>query len=94
MQHRINNILNKTLNKEIKRERSYKQAVPVWYELEKHAITELYKERDNWCKYGVDAHVDHIVPLQHKLVCGLHTLANLRVITAYDNLSKHNKFEV
>ena len=41
---------------------------------------------------GFKYHVDHIIPLQHDLVCGLHVANNLRVVCADDNLRKHNKF--
>lgn len=77
-----------------KRRAVKKKALPSWYKSEIKAIQELYLERNKWCDYGIDAHVDHIVPLQHPLVCGLHCFANLQVITAYDNMSKNNTFEV
>jgi 5-methylcytosine-specific restriction endonuclease McrA len=39
---------------------------------------------------GVKAQVDHIVPLQSKIVCGLHNHFNLTIITEWLNKSKGN----
>lgn len=41
---------------------------------------------------GIEHQVDHIVPLIHPLVCGLHCEANLQVLTKAANLAKGNTF--
>ena len=64
-----------------------KLAVPSWADL--NIIKEFYEES----KYQ-QGHIDHIVPLQHKLVCGLHVEHNLQLLSPEDNLSKSNTFKV
>lgn len=41
---------------------------------------------------GVPHDVDHIVPLQSSIVCGLHAHTNLQVIPASVNRSKNNRY--
>ena len=41
---------------------------------------------------NVKWHVDHVIPLQGKIVCGLHVWNNFAVIPALINLKKGNKY--
>jgi hypothetical protein len=66
------------------------QATPSWANEEK--IREFYFAADFLgLVTGEWYHVDHIVPLRSKTVCGLHTDQNLQVIPASDNLRKNNR---
>ena len=49
------------------------------------------KSRQMTAETGVQHSVDHIVPLLHSLVCGLHCPANLQVLPLALNIQKSNK---
>jgi len=76
------------------RKSAVRTATPKWLSKEqKREIDQIYTER--WYKTwetGVEHHVDHIIPIKGKNVCGLNVPWNLRVVTAKENLSKNNRF--
>ena len=76
------------------RRRSAKlKATPEW--ADQDAIKVIYAEAQRLQDLlGIEFHIDHIVPLQGELVCGLHVENNLQVIPATLNLKKSNKFKV
>jgi hypothetical protein len=73
--------------------RDLKHLTPKWADIEK--INEIYvKARSLSQETGITYEVDHIVPLTHKLVCGLHVESNLQILTERENCQKSNKFIV
>ena len=74
-----------------KRRAREKVAIPAWSNL--RLVSDFYKTAKGLeMLLGEFYHVDHIVPLNSEIVCGLHCEANLQVIPAIENLSKGNRF--
>lgn len=79
-----------------KRKAAELQRTPAWLtEDDFWLIEEAYElaaKRTNLFKFAW--HVDHVIPLQGKLVSGLHVPTNMQVIPWDENRRKSNKFEV
>lgn len=67
------------------------QATPAW--ADQSAIERIYAEAARLTKETGERHeVDHIVPLQGRIVRGLHWEGNLQVLPKAENISKHNRY--
>lgn len=75
------------------RRRKHRLATPTWLSDEQFKnIRAIYEQAITLSRTtGVPYAVDHIIPLQHDEVCGLHVPWNLRVITRAENAMKSNK---
>lgn len=65
------------------------KATPPWADFK--AIRWVYAEAGRvTLRLGAQYVVDHIIPLQHPAVCGLHVAWNLRAVPFAVNAAKHN----
>lgn len=76
-----------------KRRAKLRNATPKWLNKDHSiAIENFYIEANNKTKQtNIKWEVDHIIPLQGKLVSGLHVPWNLQIITKPKNISKGNR---
>ena len=81
-----------------KRRKTIKNAQPSW--ASQQYIEDLYVNAAEanaiFKSVGVkpDFEIDHIVPLQHSKVCGLHVEHNLQILRAKENRTKSNTFKI
>lgn len=68
---------------------SQRNATPAW--ADRGAIRKIYEQSAGLRLLGFDVEVDHLVPLNSPLVCGLHVEANLRIVPTKVNQQKGNK---
>jgi len=74
---------------QMKREQTKRGATPSWSESEQ--IRDLYIEAKKLEMITGDKyHIDHVVPLNSAVVCGLHCIANLEILEASENIRKSN----
>ena len=79
-----------------KHQLSKQRRTPVWLSPDDHwMIEQAYELAQLRTKiFGFDWQVDHKIPLQGRLVSGLHVPHNLQVIPAKTNRSKSNRYVV
>lgn len=80
----------------LKRSIAQAKATPKWLS-DQHILdfATIYSECRFMSRHGHTTYeVDHIVPIQHPEVCGLHVPWNLRIVPQYMNSQKGNRFVV
>lgn len=70
-----------------------RQAIPIWAN-QKYIALFYEGAKIEEKRTGKKVHVDHIIPLKHDLVCGLHCEDNMQLLFATDNIIKSNIFKI
>lgn len=85
---REEDVVNKHYKRSIRYYNKLYAAVVDWVDVEK--VAAIYKECERRRKAGESVNVDHVVPVSHPHVCGLHNEFNLEIITEKANATKSN----
>ena len=78
----------------VRRRTAKLQRTPAWLTVDDYWMLEQAYELAalRTKMFGFSWHVDHIIPLQGKLVSGLHVPTNVRVIPGFENVQKANRY--
>lgn len=77
--------------KNLARPKRIKKCTPKWANFKYIELWYIFARMEAE-RTGKSVHVDHIVPLKSKFVCGLHCEQNMQLLFAEDNFKKNNKY--